>query len=122
MHNFTNLQIWQKGIDLAQIVYALSDELPKNEKYGIISQIQRAAVSIPSNIAEGAGRATDKEFTHFLSIAIGSSFELYTQIILLERIGYIDKNKISNLINMIVELQKMLIGYKRKIDSKLNSN
>lgn len=122
MHNFTNLQIWQKGIDLAQMVYALSDELPKNEKYGIISQIQRAAVSIPSNIAEGAGRATDKEFTHFLSIAIGSSFELYTQIILLERIGYLDKNKISNLINMIVELQKMLIGYKRKIDSKLNSN
>lgn len=122
MHNFTNLQIWQKGIDVAQMVYALSDELPKNEKYGIISQIQRAAVSIPSNIAEGAGRATDKEFTHFLSIAIGSSFELYTQIILLERIGYIDKNKISNLINMIVELQKMLIGYKRKIDSKLNSN
>lgn len=90
MHNFNNLHIWQKGMDVATDIYTLCETLPHQEQYGLISQMQRSAVSIPSNIAEGAGRTTDKEFSHFMGISIGSAFELYTQILLSERIGYID--------------------------------
>ena len=86
------MQIWKDAMDLAQEVYEITENLPKKETYGIISQMTRAAVSVPSNIAEGSGR-TDKDFSHFLSIAIGSLFELNTQIMLSERIGYIDNNQ-----------------------------
>ena len=117
MHNFNNLQIWQSGMDLAQAIYQICDTLPNQEKYGLISQMQRAAVSIPSNIAEGAGRPTNKDFSHFIGIALGSSFELQTQILLAERIGYIDNSTKEKLNSAIDKLQKMLIGYKKKIDS-----
>lgn len=117
MHNFNNLQIWQSGMDLAQAIYQVCENLPRQETYGLISQMQRAAVSIPSNIAEGAGRPTDKDFSHFIGIAIGSSFELQTQVLLAERIGYINMVTRNNLLSAIDKLQKMLIGYKKKLDS-----
>lgn len=82
MHNFEKLIFWQKSIELAKEVYLLCIDLPKDEKFGLISQIKRATVSIPSNIAEGAGRNNDNEFFHFLGIANASSFELQTQLIL----------------------------------------
>ncbi len=117
MHNFNNLLIWQSGMDLAQAIYQTCDKLPHQEQYGLISQMQRAAVSIPSNIAEGAGRPTDKDFSHFVGIALGSSFELQTQVLLAERIGYIDNTTKEHLNSSIDKLQKMLIGYKKKLDS-----
>ncbi len=117
MHNFNNLKIWQLAIELAKEIYRATESYPKEEIYALISQMQRAAVSIPSNIAEGAGRETDKDFSHFLSIALGSSFELYTQIVLSKEIGYIDHTQTEKLQKMTIELQKMISAYKKKIDN-----
>ena len=82
MHKVENLKIWKKAIELAKSIYLLAADLPSEEKYGLVSQIKRCSVSIPSNIAEGAGRNSQKEFKHFLSITNGSAYELQTQLIL----------------------------------------
>ncbi len=117
MHNFKNLQIWQLAIELVEDIYKLTAKFPENEKYGIKSQMNRAAVSIPSNIAEGAGRNSDKDFAHFISIAIGSMYELHTQIILCEKIGYID-NQQSNIIQTTLgNLQRKSITFKSKLEN-----
>lgn len=107
MHNFQNLKIWQKAMDVAEQTYLISSEFPKEEKYGLTSQIRRSAVSIPSNIAEGAGRNTDGEFRNFLGIASGSSNELFTQLILSHRLNLISEDKIQHLIKDLIEVQKM---------------
>jgi len=93
MHKIDDLKIWNKAIELTKSVYIICAELPSNEKFGLISQIKRSAISIPSNIAEGAGRNSTKEFVHFLSIANGSSYELETQLILLIEFNFRRKNK-----------------------------
>ena len=82
------LKIWKKSIQLTKAIYILVSELPLDEKYGLVSQIKRSAVSIPSNIAEGAGRNSSKEFKHFMSIANGSSYELQTQLILIIELSH----------------------------------
>jgi len=82
MHNFKDLRVWQKSIELTTDIYKLLASFPTDEKFGLISQLKRAAVSVPSNIAEGAGRNSNKEFNHFLSISLGSLFELKTQLII----------------------------------------
>ena len=92
MHNYKQLKVWNKSIDLVVDVYKATVEFPKEEKYGLISQMRRSAVSIPSNIAEGAGRSYDKEFCHFLSNAHGSSYELETQVIVSEKLKLISKD------------------------------
>ena len=115
MHNFRNLQIWKDAMDLAQEVYEVTETIPAKETYGIISQMTRAAVSIPSNIAEGSGRS-EKDFAHFLSIALGSLFELNTQIMLSERIGYIDNNQSLALQDKADKLQMMIAGFKRRLE------
>ena len=103
-------------MDLAQAVYEISEQLPTKETYGIISQMTRAAVSVPSNIAEGSGRS-NKDFAHFLSIALGSLFELNTQILLSERIGYIDNKQSLELQGKADKLQMMISGFKRSIEN-----
>lgn len=120
MHNYKKLQIWQDAMDLAQEVYAITETLPKMESYGLISQMNRAAVSAPSNIAEGSGR-TNKDFAHFLSIAIGSLFELSTQIILSERIGYINHSQSVALQEKADKLQKMISGFKNHLEARDNT-
>ena len=115
MHNFRNLQIWKDAMDLAQAVYEITEALPKMETYGLISQMTRAAVSIPSNIAEGSGRS-DKDFSHFLAIALGSLFELNTQIMLSERIGYLTSEQSLALQGRADKLQMMITGFKRHLD------
>ena len=115
MHNFRNLQIWKDAMDLAQEVYEVTETIPTKETYGIISQMTRAAVSIPSNIAEGSGRS-EKDFAHFLSIALGSLFELNTQIMLSERIGYMDNKQSVALQNKADKLQMMISGFKRRLE------
>lgn len=107
MNNYKELKVWQKSMDLAEQIYALTSSFPKEEKYGLISQIQRSAVSIPSNIAEGAGRNSNKEFRNFLGIANGSANELTTQLLLSIRIGYIKENALDDIFNLITEIQKM---------------
>ena len=121
MHNFRNLQIWKDAMDLAQEVYEITEQLPKTEVYGIISQMTRAAVSVPSNIAESSGRTT-KDFAHFLSIALGSLYELNTQIMLSERIGYIDKNQSQALQNKADKLQMMISGFKRHLEQSVSES
>ncbi len=115
MHNFRNLQIWKDAMDLAQAVYEITEALPKMETYGLISQMTRAAVSVPSNIAEGSGRS-DKDFSHFLTIALGSLFELNTQIMLSERIGYLTSEQSLALQGRADKLQMMITGFKRHLD------
>lgn len=107
MNNYKELKVWQKSMDLVELVYNLTSLFPKEEKYGLTSQIQRCAVSIPSNIAEGSGRNSNKKFRHFLSIANGSSNELSTQLHLSMRIGYVTENDLSEILKLLIEIQKM---------------
>ena len=115
MHKVEDLKIWQKSIELTKAVYVLVSTLPDNEKYGLASQIKRSVVSIPSNIAEGAGRNSQKEFKHFLSIANGSAYELQTQLILLVELNLIDKNKIEPAIGLCIEIQKMNYAFQKRL-------
>lgn len=110
VHNFRELIVWQKAMDLAVQAYLLTGYLPKEEKFGLISQIQRSAVSIPSNIAEGCGRISPKDFQHFLAIAMGSSFEIETQVVLASRFGYISDTLQDEFVTAVGPVQRMLNG------------
>jgi four helix bundle protein len=105
MHNLKELKIWHKAIELSTEIYRLTANFPTEEKYGLTSQIRRAAVSIPSNIAEGAGRNSDKEFTYFLGISNGSSYELQTQLIISKNLNLI--NDVDQILDQIDQIQKM---------------
>lgn len=117
MHKVEDLKIWQKSIALAKQVYKVVASLPNEEKYGLSSQIKRCAVSIASNIAEGAGRNSNKEFKYFLSIANGSSYELHTQLILTYELNLIDKQSIDELLLLIVEIQKMNYSFQKSLEN-----
>ena len=116
---FQKLVIWQEAMDIVQGVYNATKSFPQVEIYGLTSQMQRAAVSIPSNIAEGAGRNSDKEFANFLGIALGSSFELHTQVILAERLGYMSVQTRDNLLQQLGSLQPQITNMKHKLESKV---
>ena len=105
---FRDLIVWQKAMDLTVEIYKIVKYLPKEETYALSDQIRRAAVSIPSNIAEGQGRITAKEFIRFLSMAHGSLCELSTQIELCERLNYIEQSQTESIHNQISEIAKML--------------
>ncbi|TZF83703.1 four helix bundle protein [Pedobacter sp. BS3] len=89
MKNYQELKTWQQGIEIVKGIFRLTEALPKTEKYGLISQMTRAAVSIPANIAEGSSRNSDKDYARFLQIALGSSFELQTYLVLIKELGWI---------------------------------
>jgi four helix bundle protein len=110
VHNFKELQVWQKSMELAGFIYQLTSSFPKEEKYGLTSQIQRCAVSVPSNISEGSGRVSIKEFQHFISIAMGSLFELETQVLLASRFNYISTEQFLIFETLIKPIQKMTYG------------
>lgn len=97
-------------------IYTITEKLPEKERFNLISQIRRSAVSIPSNIAEGAGRNSKKDFSHFLSIALGSSFELETQVILTEKLNYLTKDQIEQLLSQLIEIQSMILGLKKSLE------
>jgi len=115
MRNFKKLEIWKHGILLVKEVYKVSELLPNEEKFGLRSQITRAAVSVPSNIAEGASRNSGIEFKRFLEIAIGSLFELETQIIIIDELNLIEARELNNLFKLIEEESKMINGLISKI-------
>lgn len=94
-HNYKNLKVWQLGIEIANDISDILLEFPKHERYDLSSQMSRCSVSIPSNIAEGSSR-TDKSFSHFVDIALGSSFELITQLIVAKHRKYIDEETFKN--------------------------
>jgi len=118
-HNFKDLKIWQEAMKVVKSTYLLTAQLPLDERFGLISQINRSAVSIPSNIAEGSGRTTDKDFLNFINISLSSSFELETQLILANDLFQLD---VQDLIGKINELQRMIVGFKKSISFKLNNN
>jgi four helix bundle protein len=115
MHNLKELKIWHKAVDLATDVYRLTADFPKEEKYGLISQIRRSAVSISSNIAEGAGRNSDKEFTHFLGISNGSAYELQTQLIISRNLGIVN-SELESILDKIDQIQKMNYSLQQKLN------
>ncbi|MCW2463314.1 four helix bundle protein [Elizabethkingia anophelis] len=115
MHNFEKLIFWQKSILLAKQVYIVSQMIAESEKFGIISQMKRAFISIPSNIAEGAGRNSNKEFNHFLAIALGSAFELQTQLILAKELDLLSEESVLGLLEDVSEVQKMIYSFKNNL-------
>ena len=115
MNKFKDLLVWQKAIDLTEFVYLLTNQFPSEEKFGLTSQIRRCVVSVPSNIAEGAGRNSKNEFRHFLSIALGSSYELETQLILANRFNYILKEKLEEGLAKLDEVQRMITGLQKSL-------
>ena len=113
-HNYKNLKIWQIGIEIVDDVYSMTNGFPKDERFGLTSQINRCAISIPSNIAEGSSR-TDKSFSHFIDIALGSSFELETQLIIACKRNYITEKQLITVEDKIAEFQKMTMGFQNKL-------
>jgi len=118
MHNLTQLKVWVKAIDLCTEVYDGLATFPSDEKFGLSSQIKRSVVSIASNIAEGAGRNSRKEFIYFLGIAKGSSYELQTQIIIAKRLRLMEEDRANLLCDQIVEVQKMIFGFLSKLNKE----
>ena len=116
MRNFKELLIWQKGMEIWEESYKLSNSLPTDERFGLISQINRASSSIPANIAEGASRKGAKDQARFIQIALGSAFELETFYIGIKRLKLAEHDLIEKLLNLITEEQKMLSGYLRKLE------
>jgi len=112
-----NLNVWKESIDLVTHVYKICEMLPDSEKYGLISQLKRAAVSMPSNIAEGAARNSDKEYIHFLYIALGSLSEIETQIVIAFRLSFINGQSLID--KEISSLRKQLLGLIKYLKSQI---
>ena len=118
--SYRSLIVWQKAMQFAKIVYAVVDTFPPAEKYALSDQIRRAVVSIPSNIAEGCGRTTNRDYAHFLSIARGSLYETMTQLELAKSIGYIDT--IDEIESVATEISRMLTTLIKKYHPLSHSN
>lgn len=121
MHNYKELILWQKSITLVSDVYKATATFPDRERFNLISQINRAAVSIPSNIAEGAGRNSDKEFVQFLAIAHASTYGLETQLIISKNLGYLSEEDLEGLLEKLEELQKMNYIFQQKLLFKVKN-
>ena len=117
MRNFKELKIWQKGFDIAVNTYKIVETFPKTEKYSLARQATRAAVSIPSNIAEGSSRRSEKDYNRFIEISLGSSFELETQLLIAKAVNFGDAVLIDNTLGKIDEEQKMLIAFANKLNN-----
>ena len=118
--SYRELKVWQMGIQLARSTYTLTQKFPKDELYGLTSQMRRAAVSIPANIAEGHARDSTKEFLHHISIALGSLAELETLYVLAESFGYSDTAAVAALLQNTDEEGKMLRGLQKTLKSRVN--
>lgn len=116
MKNFKELKTWQKGLGITVDSFKLVNTFPKEDKYGISSQITRAAVSISSNIAEGSSRSSEKEYNRFIEISLGSSFETETQLLIAEALNYGDQELRKKLLSDIDEEQKMLMSFMKRLN------
>ncbi len=114
--NHKELEVWKKSMDLVVEVYALSDCFPKAEQYGLTNQIRRAAVSVPSNIAEGAARETIKDNMRFITIASGSLSELETQLLIAKRLSYF---KESPIFDNLISVRRLLLGFKKYLKNQI---
>ncbi|MBR0178420.1 MAG: four helix bundle protein [Bacteroidales bacterium] len=108
MRNFRNYDVWSDGVDFSIDVYKITEQFPKKETYALSDQLQRAAVSIPSNVAEGCSRRSANEFAHFLEISLGSAYEVETQMEIAVRLGYVTKEQFLKSINDVQSIEKRL--------------
>ena len=115
MKTHKDLDVWKKSIDFVTLIYKTTANFPNNEIYGITSQIRRSAVSIPSNIAEGAARTSLKEFDYFLSVSLGSISEIETQLIISQNLEYINHDHFIELDNKLTDIRKMVLGLKKSL-------
>ena len=118
MHNYKELIVWKRPIKLCATVYKLTANFPNEERFGLISQMRRASVSIPSNIAEGGGRRTDREFLHFLGVAHGSIRELESQLYISLELEFVNLDQIDSITYEITEIQKMLYALIQKFENQ----
>jgi four helix bundle protein len=116
--HYRDLIVWQKAVELVVVIYRITTKFPHAELYGLTSQIRRAAISIPSNIAEGQGRNTTRDFIHFLSIAHGSLKEMETQVIISQRLGFIEDKETSLIIESTNEIGRLISGLSKALKKK----
>ncbi len=119
--SFRDLRVWQLGMEVAEKVYRLTPDFPQSEAYGLSSQMRRSAVSIPSNIAEGQGRDSTKEFLHFLAIAFGSICELETQLLLANRFSYLSDNDLQIILTTLPSTSKTTRNLQKALKLKLQN-
>ncbi len=119
MRPHEKLDVWQASVDFVVAVYRATESFPKEEKFGLTSQIRRAAVSVPANIAEGATRRSPKEFVHFISNAQGSASELETELLIAQRLGYLQKSVYAEMRDTLDNIGRMLIGLTQHLERRL---
>ena len=119
MRSHHDLDVWRKSIDIVTTIYEITKSFPNSEQYGLTNQIRRSAVSIPSNIAEGAGRNSLKEFIYFLSVTLGSIAELETQLIIANNLNFIKDKTLNDVLEELISIRKMTLGLKKSIDKKI---
>ncbi len=117
MHNFRELKIWKDSMNLAKNILQTTKKFPPVERYSLVSQMNRASISIPSNIAEGSARKSQKEFSQYLRISLGSAFELETQLILSFESGYLDNELYNEMILRTQTSQRMISGFLKTIEN-----
>ena len=118
MQDYRQLKVWQRSHQAVLRIYKLTTNFPSNEKYGLVSQVQRSAVSIPSNIAEGSARSSDADFARFLHIAMGSAAELDYQLLLSHDLGFIESNDYQELSEELTVIRKMLNSFIQRLKAK----
>ena len=117
--SFRDLVVWQKAMNLVELIYSISRQFPSDERYALTSQLRRASVSVPSNIAEGYGRHSTADYIRFLQITLGSLNELQTQLELGVRLGFVEKETVSSAFGLCTEIEKMLVSLITKLRSKI---
>ena len=118
MHNFKELIVWQKSRSLVKEIYTLTQGFPSDEKFGLINQIRRASISIPSNIAEGSGRGSNIDFIRFIDYANGSAFELETQLYLALDLEYISQLEFENISVKLHDIERLMFNFKKSLLNK----
>lgn len=113
--NFRNYKVWQDAVEYSSMIYQQTDKMPWFEKKGLCDQLQRATVSIGSNIAEGSAKPSIAEFAHYLDTALGSAYEVETQLLIANKVGYIENEKYNELHNRIIDIEKQLAGLIRSL-------
>ncbi|HWR32671.1 MAG TPA: four helix bundle protein [Chitinophagaceae bacterium] len=117
MRNFKELRVWQKGFQIAVNSFKITESFPQQEKFGLSSQINRSGVSIPSNIAEGSSRISDKDYNRFIEISLGSSFELETQLLIAKEVKYVNSALINSTLELLAEEEKMLTAFSSSLSN-----
>lgn len=118
VRDYRDLIVWQKAMDLVEAIYRATAAFPREEIYGLTSQLRRAAVSIPSNIAEGNGRNTTRDYLHFLGMAYGSVKEVETQVLIAERLRYVDSSHSNSLVQMTIEIARLISGLVNSLNKR----